>query len=104
MLRLKLEKTKTAKGFIYSATTPEGVTYKSSPTYRDYCAMFLSLQDKYKRGEIVGEKLHCENRFGRIDLIGKADSKRFIDSNHSSIKVKYVAYTEDVTKTHVLPY
>ena len=66
--------------------------YRSSPTHRDYLAIALK--------QSSNGKFEALNRFGRVDLIGKGDSKRYIGKPDI-----YLAVRDDVEKhvRHLFP-
>ena len=58
---------------VYRALDDDGtILYQSSPTHREYVAMFLNWYIDQSDGS---KKWDCAYRFGRMDLVGKGESK-----------------------------
>lgn len=74
MKKIRLERTENKAGkFIYKAFDGDQMIYKSSPSGRIYIAMYISKVVLWNNKV----EYHAQYRFGRPDLIGKGDSKRF---------------------------
>lgn len=70
--KLKLTVTANQKGtrFVYKVYEGSKLVYKSTPTHRRYVAM-------------IGTDGAVMYRFGRMDLIGKGDSGKFLNNLNS---------------------
>ena len=63
---------------VYSVHYDGALLYKSAPTHRDYVA-------------ILGHGDFADYRFGRVDLIGKGDSRHIFNSSHEVQKDFWLA-------------
>ncbi len=72
---------------VYSVEVGD-LKYKSSPTHREYQAMYLTIHPdwglKNRTGE-VKEIMSATYRFGRLDLVGKGDSRHFDTSSDKKV-------------------
>lgn len=88
MLKIKLNKTTKPSGKkVYTATVDGKEVYKSSPTNRDYVAI------------AIGDQGDAWYRFGRVDLIGKGDSRAVIEN----CRAPYLAVLDEVKNQVQLP-
>ena len=87
--KITLKVRKTSKGlFVYTAVDASGTeVYKSQPTHREYVAIMMRR---------VGA---ADYRFGRVDLIGKGDSRIAYLTN----SFLYLAVTEEVAPLVFIP-
>jgi len=87
MKKVILTKKESTRGFIYRVYFKDEEVYKSSPTHREYVAILLD------------ENFVPMYRYGRVDLIGKGDSRLHV-INHS---YPYMAVLDSIKDLPVIP-
>jgi len=87
MKKIILTKSLATRGFVYRAYFEGKEVYKSSVTHREYVAILFD------------EKFNPMYRYGRVDLIGKGDSRLHI-INHS---YPHLAVLDSIKDLPVIP-